>query len=83
MKVTPYNLSDDDRDEKIKRRIFNVNVNGKALLQQFNIAQEYGLAKAVVKLATVVVENGDGLFIDFEPVEGEPVLNALQLKKID
>jgi beta-galactosidase len=82
VKLPPYNLSDDDRDEKIKQRIFNVNLNGKALLQNFNIAEEYGLSRAVVKSATVVVSDSEGLQIEFEPVEGEPVLNALQLKKI-
>jgi len=83
VKVPPYNLSDDERDEKIKRRIFNVSVNGKALLHNFNLAEEYGLAKAVVKSATVVIGDNEGIYIDFEPVEGEPVLNALQLKKIN
>lgn len=82
VKLPPYNLSDDERDEKIKQRIFNVHLNGKALLQNFNIAEEYGLSRAVVKSATVVVSDSQGLQIEFEPVEGEPVLNALQLKKI-
>jgi len=53
------------------------------LLHNFNLAEEYGLAKAVVKSATVVIGDNEGIYIDFEPVEGEPVLNALQLKKIN
>jgi beta-galactosidase len=59
-----------------------VSVNGKSLLQNFNIAEEYGLSKAVIKSATVVINDKGGILIDFQPVEGEPVLNALQLKKI-
>lgn len=82
VKIPPYNLSDDERDDKIKRRIFNVNVNGKSLLTQFNIAQDYGLAKAVVKSTTVVVNGSESVIIEFEPVEGEPVLNALQVRRI-
>jgi len=58
-------------------------VNGRSLLRNFNLAEEYGLAKAVVKSATVVIGENEGIYIDFEPVEGEPVLNALQLKKIN
>jgi beta-galactosidase len=83
VKIPPYNLSDDERDDKIKRRIFNVNVNGKSLLQQFNIAEDYGLAKAVVKSTTVVVNDSESVIIEFEPVEGEPVLNALQVRRLN
>lgn len=82
VKIPPYNLSDDERDDKIKRRIFNVKVNGRPLLERFNIAEEFGLAKAVVKSTTVVVNSSESVIINFEPVEGEPVLNALQLRRI-
>lgn len=83
VKFRPYNLSDDERTEKIKKRVFNVNVNGRVALDHFNIAEEYGLAKAVVKTTTVTVNNNDGITVDFTPIEDEPVLNALQLKKLN
>ena len=82
VRIPPYNLSEDERSDKIKRRIFNVHVNGRSLLRHFNIAEEYGLSKAVTKSTTVTIEDSEGILIDFEPIEGEPVLNALQLKKI-
>jgi hypothetical protein len=47
------------------------------------IAEEYGLAKAVVKSTIVTVNNDEGILIDFTPIEGKPVLNALQLKSLD
>ena len=81
--VPPYNLSDDVRNEQIKKRVFNVSVNGALTLDHFNIAEEYGFAKAVVKSTTVTVNNSDGILIDFTPIESEPVLNALQLKRLD
>ena len=81
--VLPYNLSEDERNEQIKKRVFNVSVNGQVALDHFNIAEEYGLAKAVVKSAIVTVNNDKGIWIDFTPIEDEPVLNALQLKKLD
>lgn len=83
VRVPPYNLSDDEREEKTKERIFNVLVNGQPMLQRFNIAREYGLATAVTKTATVLVKEGEGIVVDFEPIEGDPVLNALQLKKMN
>ena len=83
VKVPPYNLSEDVRKDEIRQRIFNVAINGRKLLDHFNIAKEYGLATPVVKTFTVNVVKDEGISIEFEPVEGEPVLNALQLKKIN
>jgi beta-galactosidase len=82
VKLPPYNLVDGERHEKTNRRIFNVQVNGKAFLEHFNIADDYGLATAVTRSTKIIVHGKEGVFIDFEAVEGEPVLNALQLKKI-
>ena len=81
--VPPYNLNEDERNEQIKRRVFNVSVNGQVALEHFNIAEEYGLARAVVKSTTVTVSNDEGIVIDFTPIEDEPILNAIQLKKLD
>jgi len=80
--VPPYNLTDTSRTESKGRRVFNVSLNGKILLQNFNIAEEYGVVTPVIKTTTVRVEGDNGIVIDFEPVEGEPVLNALQVKKL-
>lgn len=78
----PYNLSDDKREEKIKRRVFDVSVNDKLFIKDLNIANQFGSAKAVVKKTIVAVKNNEGIVIDFHSKEGEPVLNAVQLKKI-
>jgi beta-galactosidase len=82
-KIPPYNLNEDNRHDTLMRRIFSIKLNGQILLNHFNIADQYGLARAVVKSTTVTVINNESILIDFLPVEGEPVLNALQVKKID
>ena len=79
----PYNLDANEREEKTPKRIFNVRINGKLFLQRFNISAEHGDATAVVKSTTIFIREGEGILIDFEAVEGEPVLNALQLKRIN
>jgi beta-galactosidase len=83
VKELAYNLSDSDRIEPNGERIFNVWVNGKLLLENFNIMAQYGAAKAVIKKVRLTIENNKGIEIDFKATEGEPVLNALQVKKID
>jgi beta-galactosidase len=83
VKPLPYNLNDAGRIDTLNKRIFNVQVNGQMLLDHFDMTQQYGMANAVVKSTTVSVTNGEGIYIDFTPIQGEPVLNALQLKKLD
>jgi beta-galactosidase len=77
-----YNLSGSDRNEDVVDRVFNVLVNNKMALEKFNIRQEYGIATAISKKLIVIVEDSKGIVVDFQPVSGDPVLNALELRKI-
>jgi beta-galactosidase len=83
IKYPPYNLSDTARDENSVKRIFTVQINNEPLLENFNMAKEYGTAKAISKKTKVTVTKNSGITIAFKAIEGEPVLNALQLKKLD
>jgi beta-galactosidase len=83
VKYPPYNLSDTARDENTVKRIFNVYINNEPFLQNFNMAKEYGITKAIIKKTTIAVTKNNGITIAFKAIEGEPVLNALQLKKLD
>ena len=65
------------------KRVFNVAVNNVPLLENFNMAKQYGLAKAIVKKTMVSVVNNTGITISFKAIEGEAILNAIQLRKID
>ena len=77
-----YNLDSLDRIEPSGKRIFDVLVNDKLVLERFDITEQYGSAVAVAKTIKLSVKNNTGIEIIFKPVEGEPVLNALQVKKI-
>jgi beta-galactosidase len=79
----PYNLNEAERIEPNGRRIFNVYVNDKLWLQNFNVALEFGNATAAQKRLNVAVGDENGIVIRFEAIEGAPVLNALQLIKIN
>jgi beta-galactosidase len=82
VKELPYNLSDSDRIEPNGQRIFDVFVNGKLVLPGLNITAQYGPATAVTKTVKLDVRDNKGIEIDFKAIEGEPVLNALQIKRI-
>ncbi|MBS1510999.1 MAG: glycoside hydrolase family 2 [Bacteroidetes bacterium] len=83
VKLPPYNLADSGRDEANVKRVFDVAVNGTVLLHHFDMMKEYGPVKAIVKTTTVTVKDDKGIAVEFTPVEGEPVLNAVQLKRIE
>ena len=77
-----YNLSDGSGPAGPVERVFDVKLNGRLFLQDFNIALMAGPAKAIAKKTTVVLSGGKGLVIDFIPKKGEPVLNAIQVRKL-
>ena len=56
-------------------------MNEATVLENFDIAAEYGVARAVAKKVPVTVSNGKGIRIVFNAIEGEAVLNALQVVK--
>jgi len=78
----PYNLSDSTKKQERPHRRFNVYVNDQLLLENLDIAVQFGIAFPVIKKFTIDVSNGRGIQIVFKPLEGEPVLNALELKKM-
>lgn len=77
-----YNLgATTSKTSDFTRRVFNVKINGTDMLNNFNIAEEYGFASAVIKKFVVDVKNGQGLTVSFAKQEGEPVLNAIRIYK--
>jgi len=82
VKGLDYNLDSEDRIEPSGKRIFDVFVNNKMMLENFNITGQYGAASSVSKVVRLSVKDNNGIEIVFKPVEGDPILNALQLKRI-
>ena len=78
-----YNLDTVDMIQPSGQRIFSVWVNDKLLLENFNITEAYGPAVAVKKTISLSIRNNNGIDILFKPVIGEPVLNAVQVKRIN
>lgn len=82
-KPIPYNLDSLDRIEPSGKRIFDVWVNDSLVLKSFNIIAQYGPAEAVQQKIKLTVKNGKGIEVTFKAIEGEPVLNALQVRRSD
>ena len=74
-----YNLGADAEQTFAGNRSFGISMNGTTVLDDFNIARDYGYARAVIKKFVVTVKDGKGLSVDFHKKEGEPILNAIRI----
>lgn len=74
-----YNLGADSEQTLVGNRHFGISINGTTVLDNFNIARDYGYARAVIKKFIVTVKGGKGLNIDFHKKEGETILNAIRI----
>lgn len=74
-----YTPGDDERHRPLAPRTFDLEINGRKVAEALNIAEDYGILRAVcLKFETTVID-GEGLRIRFLPIEGEPALNALRI----
>lgn len=82
VKELAYNLDPGDRIEPSGQRVFDVLVNNEIVLEHFNLTAQYGPAAAVSRTVKVSAKDNKGIEVLFKSIEGDPVLNALQLKKL-
>ncbi len=83
--VLPYNLDSlvASGANVPEQRIFDVYLNDKQIIKQLNLAATYGIANSVQKKFTYTVVDDKGIKLMFKAIKGLPVLNAIQVKKID
>ena len=77
-----YNLGSASTIEEFKERSFNVLMNGKEILTHLNNSGYLEPLRAVSTKQTVILNNNEGITIDFIAIKGDPILNAIQLKKV-
>ena len=74
-----YNLGADSEQTFAGNRSFGISINGTTVSDDFNVARDYGYARAVIKKFVITVKDGKGVSIDFHKKEGEPILNAIRI----
>jgi len=77
-----YNLDNNHKKEREEGRVFNVAINGTPFINKINLAKDYGYTTAMKKGTRLTVQHGKGIIVDFTAVEGKPVFNAIQLRRI-
>ncbi len=81
----PYNLDSliASNKEIPEQRIFDVYLNDKQIIKNINLAANYGAANAVQKKFEFIVADDKGIRLMLKGIKGKPVLNALQVKRIN
>ena len=74
-----YNLGADSEQTFAGNRSFGISINGTTVSDDFNVARDYGYARAVIKKFVITVKDGKGVSVDFHKKEGEPILNAISI----
>jgi beta-galactosidase len=80
--VLPYNLDTETNMPEFKHRAFNVYLNDSLFLKNLSTRSELIPGKAFSAKTTMLLQNNEGLIIDFEAIKGLPFLNAIQIRRI-
>jgi beta-galactosidase len=64
------------------QRIFRVICNGETLIERLDLAEAYGVRRAVSRTFSTRAQDGKGLNIRFEPIAGKPIISALRVRGI-
>jgi beta-galactosidase len=77
-----YNLGNTSSYENAENYVFDVVVNGNTMLQDFDIPNQIGTERAVIKNTSVSVKDGKGISIKFNAAKGGATyLNAIRIVK--
>jgi len=62
-------------------RVFSIAVNGREIASHLDLAARFGLARAASIRSAATATAGKGIAIEFNAVSGNPILNALRVRK--
>lgn len=80
--VLPYNLLPSYKKSAKEDRVFSVYLHGHLIANRLDLPKQFGLALAVQKKAKVIIKDNKGIYLQFKAIEGRPVLNALEVKRL-
>jgi beta-galactosidase len=81
--VLPYNLLSSFKKAAKEDRVFSVYLHNKLIVNALDLPKGFGQARAVTRKAVVFIKNNAGIRLQFKALKGRPVLNALQVTKIN
>ena len=70
------------KDATRTTRIFNVYINGNKVIENLNLAENYGESQPVVMKFPISLKHENGMNIEFEAVTGDPIINAIEVRRV-
>lgn len=77
-----YNLGNAAQTSEAKQRAFDVSINGNRVIQSLGTQNYLEPQRAYTTTFRVSAKNSAGITLDFKPLKGEAILNAIQIKQI-
>ena len=77
-----YNLGADSEQTFAGNRSFGISINGTTVSDDFNVARDYGYARAVIKKFVITVKDGKGLLLKHLPVSSQSESGRVLLHNI-
>lgn len=77
-----YNLGNAGQNSAAKQRAFDVLINGNVVIQSLGTQNYLEPQTAYTTTFRVSAKNSAGIIVNFKALQGETVLNAIQLKKV-
>ena len=79
-----YNLSDGNKSTVVLtgERVFDVMINNHLILNELNIAKDYGASKAVSIKTPIIVKDNKGITVEFNAIKNKAILNSIQLRRV-
>lgn len=81
--VLPYNLFASYKKPSTEERVFNIYLHKIKIASELNLPKRFGPARAVTKKTVAIVQHNQGIRLEFEALEGRPVLNALEVNRLE
>jgi beta-galactosidase len=77
-----YNLGADNVKDEAIERVFNVLINETTVVEKLNLRKQIGEMQAYDVKFRIKVKDDNGIKISFDPVKGDPVINAIKVRKM-
>jgi beta-galactosidase len=79
-----YNLGAEagEEQETSHRRIFDILVNGEVVIPSLEPVNHFGELRAAHKKIILKASDNSGVEIRFRAIQGNPILNAIEMKKL-
>lgn len=81
VKASVYNLGNEAISNDGEVRVFDVMINGVTVLEDLDITAQVGVYSPLVERFEVNVTGDEGILVSFKPEKGQPVLNAISIRK--